>query len=536
MPDSENTRLPFWMWIIAFILLQAASMYSIFFLYTPGTADVYIPFSIGVILIYWLGPRFLIVAYLNAVLNCYYWGHDLLYSWPFFAIPETLFFFLSWWLFIRLGKGKFWLPDLTNLVKFLLLGITLPLTVYMILLKYLLAYFGELNEDMIWSSILGSWLGDFMPTIMITLPILYLASRPFFRWMKWKNDQMIHIPYYHSKYLSLHAFVIVLLIVVLSAILDFNRYWYLFGLISLVVSVRYGFGATSLVNLFILLVIYFVPASVYGQTTNLYFDQNELLEIYLGINLLSLFSIISGRVISDYRQAQSGLRIQMEKVEKMNKELDRFVYSVSHDLMAPLKSIKGLINLIKTDKEKKHANEYISRIEESADKLDEFIGEILDYSRSTRKEVSRSKVNLDKMIRDIIDNHRFIKGFDHLDFDLSGLKIKIVQTDEMRLRIIINNLVSNAIKFSEDANHAKISFSSRSTNGKCIITVKDNGCGIPEEIKDQIFDMFFRASHKNSGSGLGLFIASEAAKSIKGLLQVESREGEGSKFILSFPA
>src|SRR5210317_1748727 len=156
MPDSENTRLPFWMWIIAFILLQAASMYSIFFLYTPGTADVYIPFSIGVILIYWLGPRFLIVAYLNAVLNCYYWGHDLLYSWPFFANPETLFFFLSWWLFIRLGKGKFWLPDLTNLVKFLLLGITLPLTVYMILLKYLLAYFGELNKDMIWSSILGS--------------------------------------------------------------------------------------------------------------------------------------------------------------------------------------------------------------------------------------------------------------------------------------------------------------------------------------------------------------------------------------------
>jgi signal transduction histidine kinase len=65
--------------------------------------------------------------------------------------------------------------------------------------------------------------------------------------------------------------------------------------------------------------------------------------------------------------------------------------------------------------------------------------------------------------------------------------------------------------------------------------VKDNGCGIPEAIKDQIFDMFFRASHKNSGSGLGLFIASEAAKSIDGLLTVESWEGEGSKFILTIP-
>jgi signal transduction histidine kinase len=374
-----------------------------------------------------------------------------------------------------------------------------------------------------------------MPTIIITLPILFFASRAFFRWMKWKNDQMIHIPYYHSKYLSLHAFVIILMIVVLSAILDFNRYWYLFGLISLVVSVRYGFGATSLVNLFILLVIYFVPASVYGQTTNLYFDQNELLEIYLGINLLSLFSIISGRVISDYRQSQNGLRIQMEKVEKMNKELDRFVYSVSHDLIAPLKSIKGLINLIKTDKETSHAEEYISRIEESADKLDEFIGEILDYSRSTRKEVTRSKVNLDKMIRDIIDNHRFIQGFDHLQFDLSGLDTKQLDVDEMRLRIIINNLVSNAIKFSGDNPKAKICFTSTTQHGQFTITVEDNGSGIPEEIKENIFDMFFRASHKNSGSGLGLFIASEAAKSIDGLLTVESWEGEGSKFILTIP-
>ena len=535
MTDIKKSYRPYWIWIIAFILLQLSSEYSIFFLYTPGTADVYLTFSIGVILIYWLGPKVLLLAYLNALVDCYFWGHENLYSWPLFAIPETLFFFLSWWLFVRLGKGKFWLPDLGNLVKFLLLGISLPLTVYMIFLKQMLAFFGELDKNEIWSSILASWLGDFMPTIMVTLPILFYVSKPFFKWMKWKNEYMEQILHFRSKYILFEVLAVFALVVLLSLFLDFNKYWYLFGLISLIVSVRHGFGATTLVNLFTLVVIYFVPASIYRQTTNLYFNQSELLEIYLGINMLSLFSIVCGRVISDYRQAQNNLHVQMEKVEHMNTELDRFVYSVSHDLVAPLKSIKGLTNLMKKDINKKYDKEYILRIEESAEKLDEFIGEILDYSRSTRKEISLTNIDLEQFIQENISNHKYVQGFDHLNFDLSELNVKTIMADKMRLKIILNNLISNAIKFSEKQKEATIIFTSEKQNNRISISVKDNGPGISSEYLPNIFDMFFRGMHQNSGSGLGLFIAREAAENMDGNLIVESRESEGSKFILTIP-
>jgi len=130
MSRSVLSHKPWWIWIVAFLLLHLISIYSIYFLYTPGTADVYLTFAVGLVLVYWLGPRVLILAYLNALINCYYWGHESLSSWPIFAIPETFFFFLSWYLFIYWAKGKYWLPDLNSVIKFLVLGITIPLTLY----------------------------------------------------------------------------------------------------------------------------------------------------------------------------------------------------------------------------------------------------------------------------------------------------------------------------------------------------------------------------------------------------------------------
>ncbi len=535
MSGKEINRPPFYIWIIAFVIMQLSSEYSIFFLYTPGTADVYFTFAIGVVLIYWLGPRVLILSYFNALVNCHFWGHENIYSWPVFSLSDPVFFLLSWLLFIRLGKGKFWLPDLNNVVKFLILGISIPLTVYMIFLKHLMVYYNELPQSELWSSILASWIGDFMPTIIVSMPILYYLSGPFFRWMGIENVFARHTSGAKSKriYVEMAGFFIVIML--MSYFTNFNRYWYLYGLISLVVSVRHGFGLTSITNLFILTVIYLIPASFYRQTANLYFSENELIEIYLGINLLSLFSIICGRVISDYRNAQKSIRVEMEKVEKINTELDRFVYSVSHDLIAPLKSIKGLTNLMKRDLDKGNSVDYVSKIEESATKLEEFISEILDYSRSNRTDVQFESVDLLHLIEENISNHRYLEGFEHIEFDLSAIEVKEFRTDSLRLRIILNNLISNAIKFSKSTPDSKIKISSLKKNGNIELAVEDNGYGIPLEFKDKIFDMFFRASYDKSGSGLGLFIAREAAKKMHGDLRVESVEGEWSRFILTIP-
>jgi two-component system, sensor histidine kinase len=535
MSGREKNSPPFFVWIIAFVAMQASSQYSIFFLYTPGTADVYLTFGVGIVLIYWLGPKVLILAYINGLINCHFWGHENLYSWPIFSLSELVFFFLSWFLFIRLGKGKFWLPDLNNVVKFLIFGITIPLTVYMVILKYLLVFYDELDKSELWSSILASWIGDFMPIIILSMPILYYLSLPFYRWLGWKAEFMGQTHPSNLKFIYFEMTGIFIIITVMAYIMNFNSYWYLYGLITLVVSVRHGFGLTAITNLFILSAIYLVPASFYRQTANLYFSQNQLIEIYLGINLLSLFSIICGRVISDYRQVQNSIKIEMDKVEKINTELDRFVYSVSHDLIAPLKSIKGLTNLMKRDYDKGDSHEYVSRIEESAGKLEEFIGEILDYSRSNRTDLQNESIDLVQMIEENISNHRYLDGFGDIAFDLSAIEVREVHADSLRLRIIFNNLISNAIKFSKGTPDSKISFSSAKREGIVEIGVEDNGHGISLEFQEKIFEMFFRAFHDKSGSGLGLFIAQEAAKKMNGNIRVESIEGKGSKFILTIP-
>lgn len=524
-----------WIWLSAFVLLQISSLLSIFFLYTKGTADVYLTFSIGIVLIYWLGPRMLFLMYLNALVNCYFWGHESILSWPVFAIPETLFFLISWLLFVKVSKGKFWVPDLNHLVKFLVMGIAIPLSVYMILLKYLLAYFGELDLTEIWSSIFASWLGDFMPTIIVSLPMLIYLSKPFFKLLRWTPPGEGFINPKIGKRPAAELIITFLFILLLTISIDFVKYWYVYALISLVIAVRHGFGPTALVNLFILLAVYFFPAIVFRQTANLYFSQSELVEIYMGTNLLALFSIVCGRVISDYRLAQQSIREQMEKVEKINTELDRFVYSVSHDLVAPLKSIKGLTNLLKKDQNELNSADYILRIEDSADKLDEFIHEILDYSRSSRLELTSKEIDLEKLINLNIDNHKFIQGFEHITFDLSQLEQKQIRTDEMRLKIIVNNLLSNAIKFCKDQENAEIKFSSSLHNGMLQLIIEDTGIGIPEEYQERIFEMFYRASHDQPGSGLGLFIAQEAARKLGGSISVSSREGVGSRFQVEIP-
>lgn len=498
-------------------------------------ADVYLTLSVGLILIYWLGPRVLILVYLNAFINSYYWDHEPLFSWLFFGIPETTFVFLSWYLFIKMAKGQYWLPNLINVVKFLILGISIPLTVQGFLMKIVLIKFGELDAGELWPSFLNSWMGDFMPTVVVTLPFLYYLSEPFNRWRRSNTELMGRIAVHKFKYFYIEMFAIFSTIVLLSLIIDFTKFWYIFGLISLIVSVRYGFGPTTLINLLILITTYFIPASIFRQATSLFFDHNELIEIYLGVNLLSLFSIICGRVISDNWQVQFNIQHQIRKVEKINKELDSFVYSVSHDLSAPLKSIKGLSYLMRLDNNPSRSFEYAIKIEESAKKLDQFIGEILDYSKNSRIEVSESKVDLELLIKDIISNHSFMDGFDKLKFDLSDLEVKILTADEMRMKVILNNLISNAIKFSYGKPVALVKVTSKKINSKIEISVKDNGEGIPKNYLGKIFEMFYRASDKNSGSGLGLYIAKESADKINAKLTVASVEGEGSKFTLSIP-
>ncbi len=222
-------------------------------------------------------------------------------------------------------------------------------------------------------------------------------------------------------------------------------------------------------------------------------------------------------------------------LEKTNAELDRFLYSTSHDLRAPLLSIKGLVNIARNESTEAATRQYLGMMEERANRLDLFIKDIIDYSRNTRTEVSQEVVNTHQLINEIRENYQFLEGASRIDFQ-NEISVIEVLADRSRLSVILNNLISNAIKYHRAwQSHPWIKVCVDKRDDCLSITVADNGQGIPAERVDKIFDMFYRGTEGSQGSGLGLYIVKEMIEKMNGSIRVESTEGEGTSFLITVP-
>ncbi len=222
-----------------------------------------------------------------------------------------------------------------------------------------------------------------------------------------------------------------------------------------------------------------------------------------------------------------------DELEKINKELDRFVYSVSHDLRSPLSSILGIVNLAKHTNGVEDLKDYFNLIEGRIKVQDEFIKNITDYSRNVRVEISHEVIPLRPLVEEVIESLRFLPGASSIDFRIQMDENLSIITDRLRVRIVLSNLLSNAIKYSDpNGKKAFVEIGVDLKENKAILYIRDNGIGISSNWLPKIFDMFTRATERSSGSGLGLFITKETVEKIGGALSVESTPGEGSTFFI----
>jgi signal transduction histidine kinase len=229
------------------------------------------------------------------------------------------------------------------------------------------------------------------------------------------------------------------------------------------------------------------------------------------------------------------IKIKNTNLEKTNAELDRFLYSTSHDLRSPLLSIKGLVNITRNETINPPVQKYLSMIEERANRLDSFIKDIIDYSRNTRTELNVEPVDMHQLVHEVEQNFQFLEGASEIDFQNEMMAAE-VPVDRQRTAIVLNNLISNAIKYHRlKDNTPWIRTSISRANGSLCIVVADNGQGICAERKERIFDMFYRGTEKSQGSGLGLYIVKEAIQKMKGTIRVESVEGAGTSFFVTIP-
>jgi signal transduction histidine kinase len=224
------------------------------------------------------------------------------------------------------------------------------------------------------------------------------------------------------------------------------------------------------------------------------------------------------------------------ELTKINTELDRFVYSTSHELRAPLSSILGLINVIQYEKNSKEKKGMLAMIKSRIERLDFIIKDILSYSKNTRLNVEREHIDLNKLISKVLDDLSYMHEMKTIRIEKNIPTNLSFISDENRIMVVLNNILSNAIKYHNiDQEKPWVQICAYEVGGEIIIEIKDNGLGIADESKDKLFNMFYRGTSLKEGSGLGLFIVKEILDKLGGLIQVESTINVGSKFVITIP-
>jgi len=234
------------------------------------------------------------------------------------------------------------------------------------------------------------------------------------------------------------------------------------------------------------------------------------------------------------KKAEINLQESNTELRKINSELDNFVYRVSHDLRAPIASMLGLISLIKSEKLTAMNEQYIGKLEDSAKLQDEFIQEILDQSRNARLEIKPDKIDLKKMINTTFDQLKFSNPNEKVEKNIKVSGIKNFESDPWRLKVILNNIISNSIRY-RNGKSPKIGIDIMIDKKEVFIKIEDNGRGIEEEHLSKVFDMFYRATDDNAGSGLGLYIVKETIDKLNGEIFIESVVNHGTTVNLKIP-
>lgn len=233
---------------------------------------------------------------------------------------------------------------------------------------------------------------------------------------------------------------------------------------------------------------------------------------------------------------EAELKMAMEELSDRNFELDQLMYKTSHDLRSPLSSIMGLVNLARLDRDAQNREEYITKIEGRIKKLDDFIRSMLNYARVNRGEMSIEVIDLEKVANTAIRELEYLENFKSLRTKITIENKEIpFRNDPLRVNIIFSNIISNAYKYLNPERTSYLKIKIKISPESTIVEFKDNGIGIKKEYMDKIFNMFYRATDRSEGSGLGMYIVKQAIDKAGGQIKVKSNYGKGTVIKVKLP-
>ncbi len=254
---------------------------------------------------------------------------------------------------------------------------------------------------------------------------------------------------------------------------------------------------------------------------------------------LGFFSICLYYFKEIYFKNQYKLETAYAELTKNKEERDRILNVVAHDLRSPLSGIAGISKMMLADDKVVEDNkEMFKLIEQSAESTLRLINDLMHTNINSVDQYQFQEIELNKLVQQILQMLVFTAKEKNIIIEANITKQKItLKADKDKIDRVISNLVTNAIKFSKQGSMIHVSLQ---LNGELAeIIVKDNGIGIPEYLKDKIFDLFTTAKRKGTAGeksyGLGLAICKKIVEVHEGFIHVESKEGQGSSFIVKLP-
>ncbi|MDB5274615.1 MAG: rcsC [Chitinophagaceae bacterium] len=268
------------------------------------------------------------------------------------------------------------------------------------------------------------------------------------------------------------------------------------------------------------------------------FDKTIVVFMTLAFSFYMLYELLrmNTNMEEKLKRLNGSLLVRNTKLKKSNEDLDSFVYRASHDLRSPLASIMGVINIVKTEKDVSKIKDYMKYQERSVKKLDDLIQDILDISRNAKLGVFIEPIELKNFLRSCVDSFSYMEEFSKVMIQLSIPDDYVLYSDARRLKIIFNNILSNALRYYDPTKiQSHINITLRNHNRDVILVFEDNGIGIMTEHITKVFDMFYRATNQNTGSGLGLYIVKDTMDKLGGIIKIDSVNGEGTNIQLYIP-
>ncbi|MDO8529722.1 MAG: HAMP domain-containing sensor histidine kinase [bacterium] len=283
--------------------------------------------------------------------------------------------------------------------------------------------------------------------------------------------------------------------------------------------------------LFIMMGLFIIAVMMAVYFVSSFYDAPEVLIISECVVVIVIFSI--GNVIIG----------SIEQIAKANKIKSEFVAIASHQLKTPLSQMNWELEILLS----KHQSglsakqiEIIKIVSKSHETMTRLVNDLLDVARIDQGKLmlSKEKIDMLKIVENVVDNNKILANASNVEISIVNSSNSMdVLGDKKRIAVVVDNLVSNAVKYIDKKGFVEIKIENDKKN--TIVSVKDNGVGIPENQQDKVFQKFFRSNnatrYQTEGTGLGLYISKNIIEQSGGKMRFKSIEGVGSEFYFSLP-